>query len=309
MINFFYHQDCTWEYDFIMYDLFHGIELNVISYSTLSLSDITPDIIHNCIVLVHNQFEPYIQILQQMKPLILILCSDEWGNKPYSVELSKFSTLILRQYHHSSYVYPSNSYHLPLGYASSFLSKQISLNSVPIPLSKRKWNCSFIGVQKQDRVHMANLFSQRMEKTMIRFVPNDWKLDQLVVSPSQCHSIYSDSIFVLIGRGWSSINCFRIYEAIVAGAIPVTCASQDEIDISLRFRESVVPVLHDDSWEKLVDRCLQLLDSPSELQIFQERVWKWWKEEILFLQTLVKQTLDENPRSTPPILSDGQSIN
>lgn len=42
------------------------------------------------------------------------------------------------------------------------------------------------------------------------------------LTPIQMRNIYLDSKFVLIGRGQSNLDCYRIYEAIIAGAVPVS---------------------------------------------------------------------------------------
>jgi hypothetical protein len=34
--------------------------------------------------------------------------------------------------------------------------------------------------------------------------------------------VYNSSKFVVVGRGHSNLDCFRIYESIVGGALPVS---------------------------------------------------------------------------------------
>jgi hypothetical protein len=38
----------------------------------------------------------------------------------------------------------------------------------------------------------------------------------------EMRNIYNNSKFVLVGRGQANLDCFRIYEAIVSGSIPVS---------------------------------------------------------------------------------------
>ena len=41
------------------------------------------------------------------------------------------------------------------------------------------------------------------------------------------NNIYSQSIFVFNGRGNVFLDCFRLYEAIIAGAIPVIVGEKE----------------------------------------------------------------------------------
>ena len=37
----------------------------------------------------------------------------------------------------------------------------------------------------------------------------------------EMRAVYNRSQFVVVGRGWTSLDCFRVYEALIAGAVPI----------------------------------------------------------------------------------------
>lgn len=209
------------------------------------------DLINNNILIINDNYEICLNIAKTIQPLIIILCSDESGNNHILTELSHHSKVIFRQYNHSHYNYPLNNYHLPLGYVKNFLNGKLSEIYIK-SINERYYNCSFIGARKSDRSHMAKMFEENMEKTNIIFVENNWNVNHLPYSPKDCFDIYNNSIFVIIGRGWSNLNCFRIYEAIVAGAIPVLSGSDNEIKSTFIFRNNIIPFVYDESWEKVI---------------------------------------------------------
>ena len=99
-------------------------------------------------------------------------------------------------------------------------------------LLEREYNSSFIGANKSDRGQMKDVLNKHMLRTNIKFVGNNWNINDLSYSPRDMFDIYNNSIFVVNGRGNSNLDCYRIYEAIVAGAIPVIVGKQEEINIT-----------------------------------------------------------------------------
>ena len=162
------------------------------------------------------------KLIDFLKPKIIISLSDEFGTDSYTVFSNK-TNLFLYSYYHSNYNFSVNDYQIPLGYVSNYLEnksfKEVELNLIKI--KDRKYNCSFVGQLKNDRIEMINIFKNNMEKCNIIEVINSWDLNTQIIKPNELFTIYNNSIFVLIGRGNKSLNCFRVYEAICAGAIPL----------------------------------------------------------------------------------------
>ena len=103
------------------------------------------------------------------------------------------------------------------------------------PILERKYTWSFIGTIKQDRLEIIDKFSKQFNK---KFVGN-------YILPSDMFTIYNDSIFVPVGRGNSSVDCFRIYEAIFSGSIPVIICTNEEFEETFCFNNDIPPFIHE----------------------------------------------------------------
>ena len=188
-------------------------------------------------------------------------------------------------YNYKSYQYSKHNYQIPLGYSKNFLTSP-SLQIEPPKINERIINASFIGGLKSDRIHMSNVFRSNIKNTHIAFVNNNWDIDNMPYSPKKCYEIYSQSKFVIIGRGNTSLDCFRIYEAVVAGAIPVIVGSIEEINITFQYN-NVPPFIYANSWENAANLCKYLLKEPEKLQQIQNNTLMWWKNIILSINELI----------------------
>ena len=72
--------------------------------------------------------------------------------------------------------------------------------------------------------------------------------------------IYNNTVFVIVGRGWISLDCFRIYEAIIAGAIPLVVGDPTEISRLFHYNGNVMPLLTADTWDKMLAICQNMTD-------------------------------------------------
>lgn len=134
---------------------------------------------------------------------------------------------------------------------------------------------------------MKNIFEKHMKNTNIIFVNNNWNINNLPVSPQKCFEIYNNSIFVICGRGNHSLDCFRIYEAIVAGSIPVIMGTLDEINVTFNYNDNIPPFIYDNNWERIVVRCNLLLKDFDKLQKMQDMLLKWWSNETSVIRKLI----------------------
>jgi hypothetical protein len=134
---------------------------------------------------------------------------------------------------------------------------------------------------------MTNVFKNNMQNTNFIFVNNNWDINNLPCPPQKCFEIYNNSIFVICGRGNASLDCFRIYETIVAGAIPVIVGSNKEIENTFYYNNNIPPFIYDDTWEKVVVKCNDLLNNYEKLQEIQNNLLLWWNNQILFINNLI----------------------
>jgi len=328
MIKLFYFNEASWEPDYIINDILYNIKLDIefinieIFNSLINRNDI---IEKNILVIGRSINKINIDVIKYIKPIVIIALSDEldeYANQllilekhtklilrqynhnsslnkknslniiPKKINLAKHTKLILRQYNHNSSLNKENNYQIPVGYSKNYLNNKNSLDIITKKINQREINCSFIGVVKYDRSHMIEIFKNNMKNTKIICVDHSFDINKLPISPQECFNIYNNSIFVICGRGYN-LECFRNYEAIVAGAIPVVVASNDMIKKTYYFNGNLPPFIFEETWEKAIIRCNELLNDLDNLQKMQDNLIFWWKNYITFINDIVIKTLEK----------------
>ena len=294
-----YIENAEWEYHFIINDLLsdvQNLEIEVFNKDNFKSLSQRNDLIHNNILVVNIVLDvnTIVEVVKDIKPIIIIYCSDEHGWFPESTIFDKYAKLVFRQYNSAIFSYSNNNYQLPLGYAKNFLNGKKYSEIKVKKIDEREFDCSFIGSLKSDRFDMLSMFNKYMEKTNIIVVDNTWNIDTLAYSPSACFDIYNNSIFVICGRGNSSLDCFRIYEGIVSGAIPVIVGTQDEIKRTFNYGNNIPPLLYFDDWESAAINCNNLLTDIPKLQNIQDRIRTWYNDIMVHYRDLVTREVSHN---------------
>jgi hypothetical protein len=286
-----YLESTMWEFDFIVNDILYNIKKDVEFFNKINFKQLLnrTDIIENNILVINNicNFYDIINVVKHIKPIVIFYMSDELGNEPHITILENHTKLLFRQYNHPKYNYSKNNYQLPLGYSKFFLNNTKSIDIKTKKINQRTINCSFIGTPKSDRIQMTNIFKNNMKNTNFIFVNNNWDINNLPYSPQKCFEIYNNSIFVICGRGNASLDCFRIYETIVAGAIPVIVGSNKEIENTFNYNNNIPPFIYENSWERVVIKCNDLLNNYEKLQEIQNNLLLWWNNQILLINNLI----------------------
>ena len=183
---------------------------------------------------------------------------------------------------HAEEEYP-NVLQLPLGYMTGMLrspkdnqqhhpSTAYTLWSLSVPTARRKYKWAFIGTMKQDRLHAVTIF--RSWTSAPHFLKCDglsgvggstlpqysFCRNNVSVSNWEMGQIYNNTVFVIVGRGWVIIDSIRIYEAIIAGAIPLVVGDSTEISRLFHYNGNVMPLLTADSWDKMLVICQSMTD-------------------------------------------------
>ena len=301
-MNIFYKENAhKWEEDFLFNDIFNKTNFKykidfIVLPSNLELLNIYCN--KNNILIINSCTTPdeAINIINIINPIIIFYIGDEIGNGHRYYQLENKTKLFFHQYNHKHISYGKNNFQLPLGYIKYYLSTQSTQSSIDInipEIKNRHYECSFIGTIKSDRINMCNLFKTNFKKTIIKTGNTDWS-DPLKqqTSPEELFNIYSNSIFVINGRGNISLDCFRIYEAIVAGSIPVIVGNTDEIKITFNYNNCQPKMVIGNSWQNAVDICKDLLKQPEKLQEMQNFNKNWWKLQIYDIQNKINNILD-----------------
>lgn len=271
------------ETDFILNYIFPDLEYKLVGTSILKTGDfVSEDDLNDCVLVFTSNLHTYSEILQvvnKIKPKVILHLSDEhiYENKVEYTELGNYCDLYLRQYNHPTFKYTSNTLHIPLGFTNFGFEdtpkglKNPNWESVHTgdkkPSLERKYTWSFVGTVKGDRFEMINTFSK---------FDGVSKYTQTV---DEVIELYSESIFVPCGRGNSSLDCFRLYEASACGAIPIVVGSYQEYSNTFKYENSP-PWIFADSWQEALKHVTYLLDNPDILQALQNRLTNWWKSRL-----------------------------
>lgn len=207
-----------------------------------------------------------------IKPKIIIQLSDEFHYENLQIhnELAEYCKLFLRQYHHPNYEYNENTVIIPLGYTNS--CKKFNYD--------KEYECSFFGQIKSDRRELIDSFLLNFSNFIIG----------TKVSKEYMCEVYAKSFFVPCGRGNSSLNCFRIYEASMNKALPVIVGNQEEIYDTFRYEKNP-PWIFSDTWNNATKICKELLNDDKKIK---ERIYdnyNWWNKRIDEIKVKINQTL------------------
>lgn len=232
------------------------------------------------------------KILEYLKPIVTFVLSDEYGQISYLDNLGYKTKLLVRNYYHHNYYdlkyfsKPTNIIWHPLGYNSNFLKHNSwiknsidSRNQGIYDISKKKYIWSFIGNidKNESRINMIN--------SLKNITPNFYNNN---ISKEEMFNIYSQSLIVLNTRGWESLDCFRLYETVVAGAIPLLIVNKNEAHRTF-LKEENPPWIFCESLAEAHSICLYLCNN---LHIAQHKInqnRKWWIKRITNVR---KQILD-----------------
>ena len=251
-----------WETDFLLNEILPKANVEYINTSHLENTQYKCEVFaFSC--RVHN-FSSIKSTIQRLRPKIIIMLSDEFHQDNNSIynELGNECELFLRQYHHSGYKYTSNTLHIPLGYTNGCKVFEENKNL--------KW--SFFGSIKTDREEMISKFRKL----------NPYLIGNSLPKELMC-KIYSKSIFVPCGRGNSSLDCFRLYETSMNGAVPVVVGSQEEIESTFKYEENP-PWVFVESWSEAVEKC-------ADIVVDSKDVVRWWNNRIKKIKTKILEVL------------------
>lgn len=111
-------------------------------------------------------------------------------------------------------------------------------------------------------------------------------------------TMLSNSIFALCPPGNIHLDSFRMYEALEAGAIPVTLAFTQQQPYSPSYwtyvfaQSDAIPFVAEESWEKCMEKVTYLLQHKEELEQVQTKCIEFWNKCKHQFQVNFKQSFD-----------------
>lgn len=229
-------------------------------------------------------YNDVLQCVEKLKPKIIVQFADEfyYENLEQHNSLANNCNLFLRQFNYPNYEYFENTLHIPLGYYNDFNLE----NKIIKPIKLRDFNWSFIGCLKSDRGECIEKFSSISDSFI--HVQHDGVAQQ--ISREKLVDIYLNTIFSPCPRGWTQLECNRIYESLMCGSIPVIACSKDEYDIVFKYFQNP-PFILSETWEGASEICKNLLNDKDKLQETQKELLIWWDKVILNIQEKVNTIL------------------
>ena len=224
-----------------------------------------------------------IDVVLKLKPRIVILCSDESGDARNWFYRPPF--LFLKQYSHGQFKKKSShAVQIPLGYMTGYSPTPPWKAEVP-GVERRLLPWAFVGAIKQDRKIMVDAFQAAM--------PNGSAVVDGSYMPHQVFETYRNAVFVPNGRGNTNLDCFRLYEAAFAGAIPVVVAKSREFVDTFSYNGDVPPFLVYSNWKEAARECAVLLRDSKRLETLQHANLSWIRRKIIKIQQLISEKISD----------------
>eukprot|EP00041_Stephanoeca_diplocostata_P022309 m.530459 g.530459 ORF g.530459 m.530459 type:complete len:347 (+) comp22027_c1_seq9:261-1301(+) len=231
---------------------------------------------------------------------VLFHASDEYCTYPKIWELYPRFKLVIRQYacwpqYKDLYRKHTNVAVTPLGYntamqfghgarnsthAAEMMLEKLRM-SADVSGQAREYMWAFAGTVKQDRANAMRAFDD--------FVPHPRKT---AFPPTMLHRLYSDAHFVPCGRGNINLDCFRNYEASIAGAVPIVVGTESEISDTFGHFGAAPPWVFAKSWTDAVEVAKRHAKDQNVLAKMHQDVLEWWIGEMRRLHGYVTQALN-----------------
>ena len=229
-------------------------------------------------------------MLQALKPALTFLLSNELGGKGCHQDAAgTHSGLVLRHYSAIKYNYKQypNVHQVMLGSRDGMMDHITDAtwkNLIPAPKRRNVW--AFSGAKKSDR--------EEMVAELKPLTPNEWYWE--TKTPAETADLMLNATFVPNGRGWVSLECFRLFEASRLGAIPVVVGSTTEVEVSfsyhLGYMGKLPPWLYASSWSEAREKMEKLYHFTDALIAKQNAVLDFYAavSEAAFLKA--RQAID-----------------
>lgn len=107
------------------------------------------------------------------------------------------------------------------------------------------------------------------------------------MTPVDMRGIYNNSRFVLVGRGQVNLDCFRIYEAIINGAIPIVVGPEGEVSWVFQYEGHRPPLLFSDSFQNALIKAKSM--NHSQVDFRREELMHWYVHRLHHIMNKVRE--------------------
>lgn len=149
----------------------------------------------------------------------LIHLSDEYLR--HDISSYDGAAIVFRAYYRPTA--PGNTF--ALGYKQGFWDEYVGPSPAAIPACDRRWLWAFAGnLERTDRSQMLRAFRSLEPHAVHR--TSHWNSPDSL-STQEYRDLLLDSVFAPSPKGTYSLDCFRTYEALEAGCIPIVLRQTD----------------------------------------------------------------------------------
>lgn len=237
------------------------------------------------------------RLVRWLSPAVSVFCSDERGQAGWAhATMVAHSTTTLRQY--GVYTYANDtaagggaarrsggdgsgsgdggsgriSHAIPLGYMAgmfdgNYTARRRAHANATVPASRRPYAWAF----------PSKLLGKDREPMLAAF--RSWAGAPHTVGPRSVRATraaYEAAAFVPNSHGNVVLDCFRLYEASMAGAIPVLVASRDEFRTNFGALPALPPWVVAPDWAAALAAVRALAANRGALDARQRAVSEWW---------------------------------
>lgn len=251
----------------------------------------------NCIVVTDNpRLCLFRDFINNHLDFLLINLKDEFipSKQDHAVYESKYCKYIFRNYFRKKYI-SSKISAFPLGYKLDFWKGFNEKDRLLAQLnSNRKYIWSFAGVAKKSGRRKALWSLDKLQPNFVHAVSGWDSNDSL--NTDEYRELLCNSYFVPCFRGNCSLECFRIYESLECGAIPIV-QKTSHIETFDFWREWLgidhpLPTVNDIHSNETHNYINQLNDNPQALNEKRLEIIEWWnnykKDYKIFASNIIK---------------------
>lgn len=211
----------------------------------------------------------------------VVLLSDEYGTFVDPADYPTGATFVFRNYYYPSQ--GSSVKFFPLGYKTGWWVGYDGQTPDRLTAATRPYDWSFVGTVKSDRTVMLNHMTAWSAQCYTHYI-GGWNASDSL-STEAYRNILLKTLYVPNGTGNSSLDCFRVWEALEAGCIPIVTFEAT----GQRFKSCPVP----DYFNELVKACgyetpvpfpvvkdwaeVATLPKGAEAEGLRLRCYKWWQ--------------------------------
>jgi hypothetical protein len=179
-------------------------------------------VIPNALIVVNHDINylSYLTYYEQNNiPFSLIHLSEEYKTDNITPYIFKNCQQVFRNYYRADTV--PRAIHFPLGYKLDFWKEGNPIIGKERTASERKWVWSFAGGMRPNHKETIALFQQLDPHQLVIETGNSFNNVVSGLDTVSYRNLMLDSIFVLCPEGNASVDCFRVYEALECGCIPI----------------------------------------------------------------------------------------